>query len=195
MIDNTCIRRISRLLADKSYRNINDLLDYFWPHVSTFRMTLHWRSNDHDGVSNHQPHGCLLNRLFSGRSKKTSKLRVTGFCVGNSPGPVNSPHKGLVTRKMFPFGDVIMNITYTDAKGMWCAPVLVGYTHMPLSIIRLVFRQSWETGSFYLLFMQFMNHGIYYLTYIISRAKSAMTYIRHFKSTLTSIIFYFAHLK
>ena len=71
--------------------------------------TLHWRHNDHDGVSNHQPHGCLLNRLFRRRSKKTSKLRVTGLCVGNSPGPVNSPHKGPVTRKMFPFNDVIMS--------------------------------------------------------------------------------------
>ena len=70
--------------------------------------TLHWRHNDHDGVSNHQPHGCLLNRLFRRRSKKTSKLRVTALCVGNSPGPVNSPHKGPVTRKMFPFDDVIM---------------------------------------------------------------------------------------
>ena len=69
--------------------------------------TLHWRHNDHDGVSNHQPHGCLLNRLFRRRSKKTSKLRITGLCVGNSPGPVNSPHKGPVTRKMFPFDDVI----------------------------------------------------------------------------------------
>ena len=69
---------------------------------------LHWRHNDHDGVSNHQPHGCLLNCLFRRRSKKTSKLRVTGLCVGNSPGPVNSPHKGPVTRKMFPFDDVIM---------------------------------------------------------------------------------------
>ena len=28
---------------------------------------------------------CLLNRLFRRRSKKTSKLRVTGLCVGNSP--------------------------------------------------------------------------------------------------------------
>ena len=71
-------------------------------------FTLHWRHNDNDGVSNHQPHGCLLNRLFRRRSKKTSKLRVTGLCVGNSPGPVNSPHKGPVTRKMFPFDDVIM---------------------------------------------------------------------------------------
>ena len=71
--------------------------------------TLPWRHNDHDGVSNHQPHGCLLNRLFRRRSKKTSNLRVTGLCAGNSPGPVNSPHKGPVTRKMFPFDDVIMH--------------------------------------------------------------------------------------
>ena len=52
---------------------------------------LHWRHNDHDGVSNHQPHGCLLNRLFRRRSKKTSKLRVTGLCVGNSPGTGEFP--------------------------------------------------------------------------------------------------------
>ena len=58
-------------------------------------LSLRWRHNDHDGVSNHQPHGCLLNRLFRRRSKKTSNPRVTGLCVGNSPGPVNSPQKGL----------------------------------------------------------------------------------------------------
>ena len=70
--------------------------------------SLQWRHNDNDSVSNHQPRGCLPNRLFRRRSKKTSKLHVTGLCVGNSPGPVNSPHKGPVTRKMFPFDDVIM---------------------------------------------------------------------------------------
>ena len=70
--------------------------------------SLHWRHNDQDSVSNHQPRGCLLNRLFRRRSKKTSKLRVTGLCAGNSPGPVNSQHKWPVTRKMFPFDDVIM---------------------------------------------------------------------------------------
>ena len=76
--------------------------------LSSLFKTLWWRHNDHDSVSNHQPHECLLNHLFRRRSKKTSKLRVTGLCVGNSPGPVNSPHKGPVTRKMFPFDDVIM---------------------------------------------------------------------------------------
>ena len=67
-----------------------------------------WRHNEHDGVSNCQPHGCSLNRLYKCRSKKISKLRVTGLCAGTSPGPMNSPHKGPVTRKMFPFDDVII---------------------------------------------------------------------------------------
>ena len=78
-------------------------------------FTLRWRHNEHDCVSNHQRFDCLLNRLLMSRSKKTSKLCVTGLCVGNSPGPVNSPHKGPVTRKMFLFDDVIMQM---KASGM-----------------------------------------------------------------------------
>ena len=46
---------------------------------------LQWRNNERDGVLNHQRHDCLLNRLFRGRSKQASKLRVTGLCEGNSP--------------------------------------------------------------------------------------------------------------
>ena len=71
-------------------------------------VSLQWRHNGRDSVSNQQPYYCLVNRLFRRISKKTSKLRVIGLCVGNSPGPVNSPHKWSVTRKMFPFDDVIM---------------------------------------------------------------------------------------
>ena len=47
--------------------------------------SLHWRHNERDGVSNHQPRDCLLSGLIRRRSKNTSKLRVTGLCVGNSP--------------------------------------------------------------------------------------------------------------
>ena len=47
--------------------------------------TLQWRHNEHDVISNHQPHDYLLNRLFRRKAKKTSKLGVTGLCVGNSP--------------------------------------------------------------------------------------------------------------
>ena len=56
----------------------------------------------------YQPHDCLRNRLFRRRAKKTPKLRVTGLCVGNSPWPMNSPHKWSITRKMFPFDYAIM---------------------------------------------------------------------------------------
>ena len=34
---------------------------------------------------NHQPHDCLLNRLFRCRWKKTSKLCITALCERNSP--------------------------------------------------------------------------------------------------------------
>ena len=50
-----------------------------------FRSTLEWRHNGREGVSNHQRLDCLLNRLFGHRSKKTSKLRVTGLCEGDPP--------------------------------------------------------------------------------------------------------------
>ena len=47
------------------------------------KKSLRWRHNGRDSVSNHQPRDCLLNLLFRHRSKKTSKLGVTGLCVGN----------------------------------------------------------------------------------------------------------------
>ena len=47
-------------------------------------LSLLWRHNEHDGVSNHRGPGGLLNHLFRHRSKKTSKLRVTGLCERNS---------------------------------------------------------------------------------------------------------------
>ena len=72
------------------------------------QKALRWRHNVRDSVSNHQPHDCLLNRLFRRRSKKTSKLRVTGLCAGNSPGTGEFPAQMASYGKMFPFDDVIM---------------------------------------------------------------------------------------
>ena len=50
-----------------------------------FTHTLQWRHNGCDGVTNHQRHDCLIDHLFGRISKKTSKLRATGLCAGNSP--------------------------------------------------------------------------------------------------------------
>ena len=79
---------------------ISDDYPPFCSHDAEISMTsLQWRHNERDGVSNHQPHDYLLNRLFRRRSKKISKFCVSALCMGNSP--VNSPQKGPVTRKCF----------------------------------------------------------------------------------------------
>ena len=75
---------------------------------SMIMFSLQWRHNGRDGVSNHQPHHCLLNRLYRRRSKKTSNSVSLTFVRGIHRWSVKSPHKGPVTRKMFPLDDVIM---------------------------------------------------------------------------------------
>ena len=50
-----------------------------------FIPPLQWCHNEHDGVSNHQRLDCLLTCRSRRWSKKTSKLRITVLCEGNSP--------------------------------------------------------------------------------------------------------------
>ena len=67
-----------------------------------FNIPLRWRHNGHGGVSNHQPHHCLLNGLV--RQIKEN-IKAPRYWLLS---PVNSPHKWPVTRKRFSFDDVIM---------------------------------------------------------------------------------------
>ena len=67
--------------ANDKHKSCNGFRVHHQRHVD---VTLQWRHNGHGGVSNHQPHHCLLKRIFGCRTKKTSKLRVTGLCAGNS---------------------------------------------------------------------------------------------------------------
>ena len=78
--------------------------DLFLPEYSSI-MNLQYVSN---GVSNHQPHDCLFIHLFRRRTTKHQSSASLAFVLGIHRWPVNSPHKGPVTRKMFPFDDVIM---------------------------------------------------------------------------------------
>ena len=71
-------------------------------------VALLWRHNGRDGVSNHQTHDCLLNRWF----------RSLAFVLGIHRWPANSPHKGPVTQKMFPFDDVIIYSWCGNVRGM-----------------------------------------------------------------------------
>ena len=84
--------------------------------------------------------GCLLSRWFRRRSKKTPKLCVTGLCEGNSPvWPVNSPQKGLVAWKMFPFDDAIMMFSSV------CMVTIVRHPHcfVKLWILGMTPYQQW----------------------------------------------------
>ena len=49
--------------------------------------------------------------------RKYQSSASLAFERGIHRGPVNSPHKGPVTRKMFPFDDVIMG---NKQSGYWC---------------------------------------------------------------------------
>ena len=97
--DNPSVLKRARLLTQWRPN-----LDHsYWPD-----QTLQWRNNERDGASNHRPHACLLNRLFRRRWKKHQSSASLAFVWGIHCWPVNSTHKGPVTRKMFSFDDVIM---------------------------------------------------------------------------------------
>ena len=63
-----------------------------------------WRHNGRGGVSNHQPHDCLLNRLYRRTSTRHQSCASLAFVWGIR----RWPHKWPVTWKMFPFEDAIM---------------------------------------------------------------------------------------
>ena len=103
------------LFRKPSHVWINIIANWYWalfPIISAIKLlgtALRWRHNGHNGVSNHQPHDCLLNRLFRHSSKKHQSSVSLAYVRGIHRWPVNSPHKGPVTRKIFPFDDVIID--------------------------------------------------------------------------------------
>ena len=103
-LKSSCVQLTSNLALDH-----HPWIDEYGP------TTLQWRHNERDSVSNHQPHDCLLNRLFRRWSRKTSNSASLAFVRGIHRGPVNSSHKWPVMRKMFPFDDVIMNTGETQS--------------------------------------------------------------------------------
>ena len=98
---------------------------------------LQWRHNECDGVSNHS---IVCTTICSGSDQKIHQSSASlAFVRGIHRWPVNSPHKGPVTRNMFPFDDVIMvlfdgiySISFEDmctrsrcqGRGNWLLPTL-----------------------------------------------------------------------
>ena len=116
---------IEGMVNQTSFNKVNAIASYIPPrnprhrcHVITL-LTSQWRHNERDGVSNHRPRDCLLNRLFKAQIIGNIKAPRHWLLCGGFPGYF--PHSGSVTRKMFPFDDVIMiSWNHTPFWG-WCA--------------------------------------------------------------------------
>ena len=94
-------------------------------------ISLQWRHNGRDSISNHQPHDCLLNRLFRRRSQKTSKLRTTGLCAGNSSGASEFP------AQMASYAE---NVSIWWCRHDFCIFTTLAFTHnvMPVSTVEAI---------------------------------------------------------
>ena len=90
-------------------------------------ITLLWRHNGHDGVSNHRRFDCLFNR----RSQETSKLRVTGLCAGNSPVTGEFPAQMAINAENVP-------IWWRHHENMQ-----VIATHLKTNLLRVINISSW----------------------------------------------------
>ena len=106
-------------------------------------MPLHWRHIERDGVSNEQPHDRLFNRLLGHKSKKTSKLSVTGLCEGNSP----------VTRE-FP----AQRASYSENVSIWWRhhELVILYQALKHNAVRKGFSTKWRTRTGNILIYSFM---------------------------------------
>ena len=101
---NPCIRwRLNHSRTDSAYiQNPSSSLGLQHRCLSRvyslcLQLSLQWRHNERNGVSNDRRLVCLLNRMFRRISKKISKAFVLGIH--------RWPHKGPVAREIFSFDD------------------------------------------------------------------------------------------
>ena len=73
-----------------------------------FLFTLQWQHNECDGVSNHRVSISWSSVCLGADQIKHQSSASLAFVRGIHRWVMDSPHKGPVTRKMFPFHDVIM---------------------------------------------------------------------------------------
>ena len=88
------------------------------PMWSQAPMSLQWCHNECIGISNHQHLDCLLSRFFRHRSKKTSKLCVTGLYEGNSPVTGEFPAQRASNAENDDVNMVMITVTYHEQQGV-----------------------------------------------------------------------------
>ena len=103
-------------------------------HPVHYSDVIQWRHNGRDGVSNHRRLNCLLKCSGAEQRKHQSSVSLA-FVRGSHRWPVNCPHKWPVTRKMFPFDDVIM-ISYACIQlNCWSVNTALSQFTLPMEIL------------------------------------------------------------
>ena len=78
-----------------------DICCHYWQHILVSSLASQITSFE-----------IVYSTVYSSADQRKHQSSASGLCVGNSPEPVNSPHKGPVTRKMFP----LMTSSYISKK-------------------------------------------------------------------------------
>ena len=106
-----CVKRIMELFLCLILLH-NKIVIYFNLQICavaiSVNISLLWRHNERDGVSNHRRLVVYSTVCSDADQRKHQSSASLAFVRGIHRWPVNSPHKGPVTRKMFLFDDVIM---------------------------------------------------------------------------------------
>ena len=101
--------------------------------------SLQWCHNGGDGVSNHQRLDYLLKSLFRCRSKKHESSETLALVRGIHRWPLNSPHKGPKSLKMFPFDGVIMCVNLSlYPECLRQAEIIKFWVQIPCSFIPFI---------------------------------------------------------
>ena len=110
-----------------------DILSLVYVGDSWSYGALRWRHHGHDSVSNTSLTIVYSTVHSDADQRKHQSSASLAFVRVIHRGPVNSPHKWPVTRKMFPFDDVIMNYVMVSCTDLcarilpimicWCLPI------------------------------------------------------------------------
>ena len=114
--------------------------------------------------------------------RKHQSSASLAFLRGIHRWPVNSPHKGTVMRKMFPFHDVFMCLTVTDVTDDTSVPPTPTATPPPHTHTSFPI-ESWQTdiGRFHYSDVRVMTSQI---TGILTACPKTLIHLIHLRSTL-----------
>ena len=108
--------------------------------------SLQWRHNERDGVSNLM---VVYWSLYTGADQRKHQSSASlAFVRGIHWWPVNSPHKGRVTRKMFPFDHVIMSakeVVHVHCH-IYCIQFLLGSMQRTATIVVMKYHGNFSTS-------------------------------------------------